>query len=165
MHVLQHGYAYWNASIHASFIRNPTCGLFFPLFFFFLCWLCCTLNLQLENRLKNRFLPVALIDQISVFPLYSILCQVYLHTSATTPFILFLNHIFSIMCFFHRRCRFDSIHSLSVACVPLVTCPEVGPLIGALLKHCNLCRCSHLSEEFITAVNTALLRYTFFFFF
>ncbi|KAF4072236.1 hypothetical protein AMELA_G00260860 [Ameiurus melas] len=53
--------------------------------------------------------------------------------------------------------RFDSIHSLSVACVPLVTCPEVAPLIGALLKHCNLCRCSHLGEEFVTAVNTALL--------
>ncbi|MCI4380889.1 hypothetical protein PGIGA_G00245220 [Pangasianodon gigas] len=55
------------------------------------------------------------------------------------------------------RCMFDSIHSLSVACVPLVKCPEVAPLIGALLKHYNLCRCSHLSEEFIKAVNTAWL--------
>ncbi|KAF5893950.1 Fanconi anemia group C protein isoform X1, partial [Clarias magur] len=56
-----------------------------------------------------------------------------------------------------KRCRFDRIHSLSVICVPLVTCPEVSPLIGALLKHCNLCRCSDLSEEFVEAVNTAWL--------
>ncbi|KAM9475666.1 Fanconi anemia group C protein [Clarias gariepinus] len=56
-----------------------------------------------------------------------------------------------------KRCRFDSIHSLSVFCVPLVTCPEVAPLIGALLKHCNLCRCFDLSEEFVEAVNTAWL--------
>ncbi|XP_060787908.1 Fanconi anemia group C protein [Neoarius graeffei] len=56
-----------------------------------------------------------------------------------------------------KRCMFDNIHSLSVACVPLVTCPEVTPLIGALLKHCNLCHCSYLSEEFIKAVNTAWL--------
>ncbi|KAK3540626.1 hypothetical protein QTP70_034381 [Hemibagrus guttatus] len=56
-----------------------------------------------------------------------------------------------------ERCMFDSIHSLSVACVPLVTCPEVAPLIVALLNHYNLCRCSHLSEDFIKAVNKAWL--------
>ncbi|XP_060738149.1 Fanconi anemia group C protein [Tachysurus vachellii] len=65
------------------------------------------------------------------------------------------SHITSSACL--ERCRFDSIHSLSVTCVPLVTCPEVAPLIGALLKHYSLCRCSNLSEEFIKAVNKAWL--------
>ncbi|KAK2841048.1 hypothetical protein Q7C36_012627 [Tachysurus vachellii] len=65
------------------------------------------------------------------------------------------SHITSSACL--ERCMFDSIHSLSVTCVPLVTCPEVAPLIGALLKHYSLCRCSNLSEEFIKAVNKAWL--------
>ncbi|KAI5614026.1 Fanconi anemia group C protein isoform X1 [Silurus asotus] len=56
-----------------------------------------------------------------------------------------------------ERCTFDSIHSLSVACIPLVTCPEVAPLIGSLLNHCNSCHCSQLSAEFIKAVETAWL--------
>ncbi|XP_058245339.1 Fanconi anemia group C protein isoform X1 [Hemibagrus wyckioides] len=66
-----------------------------------------------------------------------------------------INHIASAASL--ERCRFDSIHSLSVACIPLVTCPEVAPLIGALLKHYNLCGCSHLSEDFIKAVTKAWL--------
>ncbi|XP_076859741.1 Fanconi anemia group C protein isoform X2 [Brachyhypopomus gauderio] len=57
-----------------------------------------------------------------------------------------------------ERCSCDRIHALSVACVPLVTCPEAAPLIGVLLKHRISCGCSHLSEEFIEAVSTALLR-------
>ncbi|XP_026887562.2 Fanconi anemia group C protein isoform X2 [Electrophorus electricus] len=58
------------------------------------------------------------------------------------------------------RCLCDSIHAVSVACVPLITCPEAAPLIGALLKRRISCGCSHLSEEFIEAVSTALLSKT-----
>lgn len=59
------------------------------------------------------------------------------------------------------NCRFscDRLRAVSIACVPLVTCPEAAPLIGALLKHHASCCCSHLSETFIEEANTAWLRY------
>ncbi|XP_036434256.1 Fanconi anemia group C protein [Colossoma macropomum] len=57
-----------------------------------------------------------------------------------------------------ERCTCDDIHAVSVACVPLVTCSNAAPLIGALLKRPVSCGCSHLSEEFIEAVSTAWLR-------
>ncbi|XP_049341660.1 Fanconi anemia group C protein isoform X1 [Astyanax mexicanus] len=58
---------------------------------------------------------------------------------------------------FTERCSCNRLRAVSVACVPLVTCPLVAPLTGALLKHQVSCGCSHLSEEFIEAVSTAWL--------
>ncbi|XP_051950028.1 Fanconi anemia group C protein [Xyrauchen texanus] len=56
------------------------------------------------------------------------------------------------------RCSYGTINTMSMACVPLITCPQMSPLINALLKHSTLCDSSCLNEEFIEAVNEAWLR-------
>ncbi|XP_036382212.1 Fanconi anemia group C protein [Megalops cyprinoides] len=56
-----------------------------------------------------------------------------------------------------ERCLCDNVRGASVACVPLVTCPEVAPLIGALLQCPAVCDRAALSEEFLEAVSAALL--------
>ncbi|XP_072537048.1 Fanconi anemia group C protein isoform X2 [Salminus brasiliensis] len=56
-----------------------------------------------------------------------------------------------------ERCSCDHLYAVSVACVPLVTCPLAAPLVGALLKRPVSCGCSHLSKEFIDAVSSAWL--------
>uniref|UniRef100_A0A8C1Z0V4 FA complementation group C n=1 Tax=Cyprinus carpio TaxID=7962 RepID=A0A8C1Z0V4_CYPCA len=55
------------------------------------------------------------------------------------------------------RCLNGNIHTMSTACVALVTCLEMSPLIGALLKHSVLCGCSCLNQEFIKEINEALI--------
>ncbi|XP_073674790.1 Fanconi anemia group C protein [Garra rufa] len=55
------------------------------------------------------------------------------------------------------RCSNGNIHTMSAACVALVTCPQMSPLIGALLKHSMLCGSSCLNPEFIKEVNEALI--------
>uniref|UniRef100_A0A8C1J7H7 FA complementation group C n=1 Tax=Cyprinus carpio TaxID=7962 RepID=A0A8C1J7H7_CYPCA len=55
------------------------------------------------------------------------------------------------------RCLNGNIHTMSTACVALVTCPEMSPLIGALLKHFMLCGSSCLNQEFIKEINEALI--------
>ncbi|XP_051509287.1 Fanconi anemia group C protein isoform X2 [Myxocyprinus asiaticus] len=56
------------------------------------------------------------------------------------------------------RCSYGNINTMSMACVPLVTRPQMSPLISGLLKHSILCVSSCLNEEFIEAVNEAWLR-------
>ncbi|XP_065103280.1 Fanconi anemia group C protein [Paramisgurnus dabryanus] len=53
------------------------------------------------------------------------------------------------------RCSNLNIHTMSTACVPLVTCQHMAPVIGALLKHSLLCASSCLSKEFIEEVSKA----------
>lgn len=47
----------------------------------------------------------------------------------------------------------------SQACVPLVTCPEAAPLIGALLQRSAACVRADLSEDFLRALSAAYSRY------
>ncbi|KAJ8285203.1 hypothetical protein GJAV_G00023490 [Gymnothorax javanicus] len=54
-------------------------------------------------------------------------------------------------------CPCDDVRGASVTCTALVTCPEAAPLIGALLQHPAECDRAALSEDFLEAVNTALL--------
>ncbi|XP_061116408.1 Fanconi anemia group C protein isoform X1 [Conger conger] len=56
-----------------------------------------------------------------------------------------------------ERCPCDDVRGASVTCTTLVTCPEAGPLIGALLQHPTACDRATLSEGFLCALNTALL--------
>uniref|UniRef100_A0A672LH46 Fanconi anemia group C protein-like n=1 Tax=Sinocyclocheilus grahami TaxID=75366 RepID=A0A672LH46_SINGR len=56
------------------------------------------------------------------------------------------------------RCLNGNIHTMATACVALVTCPQMSPLIGALLKHSMLCGSSCLNQEFIKEINEALIR-------
>ncbi|XP_068422410.1 Fanconi anemia group C protein isoform X2 [Clinocottus analis] len=55
----------------------------------------------------------------------------------------------------NHRCSCDSILATSEACVPLVTCPEAAPLIGALLQQPGTCVRAALSEDFLDAVSSA----------
>ncbi|KAM6965429.1 Fanconi anemia group C protein [Aplochiton taeniatus] len=55
-------------------------------------------------------------------------------------------------------CSCDSVRAASVACVPLVTCPEAAPLIGALLQRPATCNRAALSQDFLDAVNSAYSR-------
>ncbi|XP_016389513.1 Fanconi anemia group C protein isoform X2 [Sinocyclocheilus rhinocerous] len=55
------------------------------------------------------------------------------------------------------RCSNGNIHAMSTACAALVTCPQMSPLIGALLKHSMLCGSSCLNQEFIKEVSEALI--------
>ncbi|XP_042585850.1 Fanconi anemia group C protein-like isoform X1 [Cyprinus carpio] len=56
------------------------------------------------------------------------------------------------------RCSNGNIYVMSTACAALVTCPQMSPLIGALLKHSMLCGTSCLNQEFIKEVSEALIR-------
>uniref|UniRef100_A0A3Q2YAB0 FA complementation group C n=1 Tax=Hippocampus comes TaxID=109280 RepID=A0A3Q2YAB0_HIPCM len=53
------------------------------------------------------------------------------------------------------RCSCDRIVSTCVACVPLVTCPEVAPLLGALLQRPLTCAQATLTNDFLDAVSSA----------
>ncbi|XP_026198037.1 Fanconi anemia group C protein isoform X2 [Anabas testudineus] len=55
----------------------------------------------------------------------------------------------------NERCSCDSILATSEACVPLVSCPEAAPLIGALLQRPATCVRAHLSEDFLDALSSA----------
>ncbi|XP_041642457.1 Fanconi anemia group C protein isoform X2 [Cheilinus undulatus] len=55
----------------------------------------------------------------------------------------------------NQRCNCDSILATSEACVPLVSCPEAAPLIGALLQHPMSCVRATLSEDFLNALSSA----------
>uniref|UniRef100_A0A3P8S5Q0 FA complementation group C n=1 Tax=Amphiprion percula TaxID=161767 RepID=A0A3P8S5Q0_AMPPE len=52
-------------------------------------------------------------------------------------------------------CSCDSILATSDACVPLITCPEASPLIGALLQQPVTCVKEALSEHFLDALSSA----------
>ncbi|XP_070689501.1 Fanconi anemia group C protein [Pempheris klunzingeri] len=55
----------------------------------------------------------------------------------------------------NQRCSCDNILATSEACVPLVTCPEAAPLIGALLEQPVTCVRAALSEDFLDALSAA----------
>ncbi|KAG8011932.1 Fanconi anemia group C protein-like protein, partial [Nibea albiflora] len=55
----------------------------------------------------------------------------------------------------NQRCSCDSLLAASEACVPLVTCPEAAPLIGALLQQPVTCVRAALSENFLDALSSA----------
>ncbi|XP_031712476.1 Fanconi anemia group C protein isoform X1 [Anarrhichthys ocellatus] len=55
----------------------------------------------------------------------------------------------------NQRCSCDNILATSEACVPLVTCPEAAPLIGALLQQPVTCVRAALSEDFLDALSSA----------
>ncbi|XP_024909421.1 Fanconi anemia group C protein isoform X2 [Cynoglossus semilaevis] len=55
----------------------------------------------------------------------------------------------------NSRCSCDKILATSEACVPLVTCGDAAPLIGALLQRAETCVQAVLSEDFLHALNTA----------
>ncbi|XP_019733614.1 Fanconi anemia group C protein isoform X2 [Hippocampus comes] len=55
----------------------------------------------------------------------------------------------------NERCSCDRIVSTCVACVPLVTCPEVAPLLGALLQRPLTCAQATLTNDFLDAVSSA----------
>uniref|UniRef100_A0A8C1YNI5 FA complementation group C n=1 Tax=Cyprinus carpio TaxID=7962 RepID=A0A8C1YNI5_CYPCA len=55
------------------------------------------------------------------------------------------------------KCSNGNIYVMSTACAALVTCPQMSPLIGALLKHSMLCGTSCLNQEFIKEVSEALI--------
>uniref|UniRef100_A0A3B5LAS5 FA complementation group C n=1 Tax=Xiphophorus couchianus TaxID=32473 RepID=A0A3B5LAS5_9TELE len=58
-----------------------------------------------------------------------------------------------------HRCSCGSIWAVSEACVPLITCPEASPLIGALLQQQMTCIRESLSENFLDALHSAYSRY------
>ncbi|KAJ7993968.1 hypothetical protein DPEC_G00261070 [Dallia pectoralis] len=58
----------------------------------------------------------------------------------------------------NHRCSCNSILAASVACVPLVTCPEMAPLIGALLQRPLTCDKAVLSKDFLDAVSSTYSR-------
>ncbi|XP_057686780.1 Fanconi anemia group C protein isoform X2 [Corythoichthys intestinalis] len=55
----------------------------------------------------------------------------------------------------NERCSCDRIVATSEACIPLVTCREVAPLIGALLERPFTCAKATLSHDFLNALSTA----------
>eukprot|EP00064_Thunnus_orientalis_P003146 superscaffoldBa00000249_g3155 len=55
----------------------------------------------------------------------------------------------------YQGCSCDSILATSEACVPLVTCAEAAPLIGALLQRPLTCARAALSEGFLDALSSA----------
>ncbi|XP_077457264.1 Fanconi anemia group C protein isoform X2 [Stigmatopora argus] len=55
----------------------------------------------------------------------------------------------------NKRCSCDRIVATSEACAPLVTCREVAPLIGALLKRPFTCAQPTLSPDFLNALRAA----------
>ncbi|KAL6114034.1 fancc [Pungitius sinensis] len=55
----------------------------------------------------------------------------------------------------NQRCSCDNILATSEACIPLVTCPEAAPLIGALLQQQVTCVSAALSKDFLDAVSSA----------
>ncbi|XP_051806822.1 Fanconi anemia group C protein isoform X1 [Acanthochromis polyacanthus] len=55
----------------------------------------------------------------------------------------------------NQRCSCDNILATSDACVPLITCPEASPLIGALLQQPVTCVKEALSEDFLDALSSA----------
>ncbi|XP_067087465.1 Fanconi anemia group C protein [Osmerus mordax] len=57
-----------------------------------------------------------------------------------------------------EMCSHDIVPSASVACVPLVTCPEAAPLISALLRCPLTCHRAALSPDFLDAVGSAYAR-------
>ncbi|XP_044051848.1 Fanconi anemia group C protein isoform X1 [Siniperca chuatsi] len=57
--------------------------------------------------------------------------------------------------YINQGCSCDSILATSEACVPLVTCPEAAPLIGALLQQPVTCVRAALSEDFLNALSSA----------
>jgi len=71
-----------------------------------------------------------------------------------SPCVLFTECVCIPLC----RCSCDSILATSEACVPLVTCPEAAPLIGALLQLPGTCVRAALSEHFLDAVSSAYSR-------
>ncbi|XP_042344212.1 Fanconi anemia group C protein [Plectropomus leopardus] len=54
----------------------------------------------------------------------------------------------------HQRCSCN-ILVISEACIPLVSCPEAAPLIGALLQQPVTCVRAALSEDFLEALSSA----------
>ncbi|KAJ8380777.1 hypothetical protein SKAU_G00015550 [Synaphobranchus kaupii] len=56
-----------------------------------------------------------------------------------------------------ERCPCDDVRGASVTCTALVTCLEAAPLIGALLQHPTACGRAALSDDFLDALNAALL--------
>ncbi|XP_030049512.1 LOW QUALITY PROTEIN: Fanconi anemia group C protein [Microcaecilia unicolor] len=57
-----------------------------------------------------------------------------------------------------RRMSADRVHAVSVLCTPLLTLPEVTPLLEALLTYCDWGIQEPLSVQFLAAVNEALLQ-------
>ncbi|XP_077416555.1 Fanconi anemia group C protein isoform X2 [Vanacampus margaritifer] len=55
----------------------------------------------------------------------------------------------------NERCSCDRIVATCEACVPLMTCPEVAPLIGVLLQQPLTCPQAALTNDFLDAVNSA----------
>ncbi|XP_054628811.1 Fanconi anemia group C protein isoform X2 [Dunckerocampus dactyliophorus] len=55
----------------------------------------------------------------------------------------------------NRRCSCSRIAAISEACIPLVTCTEVSPLIGALLQRPLTCAQSALTNSFLGAISSA----------
>ncbi|KAM4745627.1 Fanconi anemia group C protein isoform 2-T2 [Anableps anableps] len=58
----------------------------------------------------------------------------------------------------NQGCSCGSIWAASEACVPLITCPEASPLIGALLQQPVTCIREGLSENFLDALHSAYSR-------
>ncbi|KAF3695678.1 Fanconi anemia group C protein [Channa argus] len=58
----------------------------------------------------------------------------------------------------NERCSCDHILATSEACVPLVTCPEAAPLIGALLQQPATCVRAAISEDFLHTLSSAYSR-------
>ncbi|TRY86526.1 hypothetical protein DNTS_010145 [Danionella cerebrum] len=54
-------------------------------------------------------------------------------------------------------CSNLNIETMSTACIALVTCPQMTPLIAALLKHSVSCGCSSLNQEFLKEVHEAFI--------
>ncbi|CAL8296017.1 unnamed protein product [Gadus morhua 'NCC'] len=57
-----------------------------------------------------------------------------------------------------HRCSCDTLLAVSETCIPLVTCPEAAPLIGAMLQRAATCVRATLSQDFLDAVSSAYLR-------
>ncbi|CAL8344966.1 unnamed protein product [Lota lota] len=57
-----------------------------------------------------------------------------------------------------HRCSCDTLLAVSETCIPLVTCPEAAPLIGAMLQRTATCVRATLSQDFLDAVSNAYLR-------
>ncbi|XP_061881720.1 Fanconi anemia group C protein [Entelurus aequoreus] len=55
----------------------------------------------------------------------------------------------------NRSCSCDRTVAISEACIPLITCAEVAPLIGAVLQRPLTCTRSTITDSFLGAVNSA----------
>ncbi|XP_049572641.1 Fanconi anemia group C protein isoform X1 [Syngnathus scovelli] len=55
----------------------------------------------------------------------------------------------------NERCSCDRMVATCEACVPLVTCPEVAPLIGTLLQRSLTCAQATLPYDFLDALSSA----------